>query len=163
VHRDFRAVDSLFLDASALPFNSSQLSLTKQQINANMEPIPLRTLTVLLNYERMISDPRFEGVALHSSSIVDHSMIPNVRRNYPYVFANEPATIEYTFSYQSIVKGIPRFAKAIIYLQREKVQRFPKRHSAPNFRNSFNHLFYSPRCRSWSQSTHVCPARTHLS
>jgi hypothetical protein len=88
------------LGALEATINFSQLSLTKQQIesNAKMEPISLRTLTVLLNYERMISDTRFEDVALHSSSIVDPLMIKNLRRNYPYVFANEPATIEYALA-----------------------------------------------------------------
>jgi hypothetical protein len=120
-------------------------SLTKQQINAKMEPIPLRTLIVLLNYERTISDTRFEGVALHSSSIVDPTMIQNLRRNYHYVFANEPATIEYALTCLSTfspIEGIPRFANSV-NLQRETIQRFPKRLNTPDVRNSFSHLLYS--------------------
>jgi hypothetical protein len=33
-----------------------------------IDPIPLRAFTVLLNYERMISDPRFKDVKLLKSS-----------------------------------------------------------------------------------------------
>jgi hypothetical protein len=36
-----------------------------------LEPIPLRTLTMLLNYERMTSDPRFEGTYLYDTSFVN--------------------------------------------------------------------------------------------
>lgn len=38
-----------------------------------MEPIPLRVVTVLLNYERMISDPRFKNELLVNTSINEPS------------------------------------------------------------------------------------------
>lgn len=38
-----------------------------------MKPIPLRTLTVLLNYERMVSDPRFQGERILESSLASPS------------------------------------------------------------------------------------------
>jgi hypothetical protein len=40
-----------------------------------MEPIPLRTLIVLLNYERMISNPLFEGVRLLQSTLTEPTLI----------------------------------------------------------------------------------------
>jgi hypothetical protein len=46
-----------------------------------MEPIPLRALTVLLNYERMISDPRFKGERLMNWSIVDPPMVQRIMRS----------------------------------------------------------------------------------
>ncbi|TVY32412.1 hypothetical protein LSUB1_G008066 [Lachnellula subtilissima] len=39
-----------------------------------MEPIPLRTLTLLLNYERAVSDPRFVGMRLLESTEADPSL-----------------------------------------------------------------------------------------
>jgi hypothetical protein len=61
----------------------------------NMEPIPLRTLTVLLNYERVISDPRFMDAKLVKSSVADPTLIDRVRVNYSGTFTKEPLTIEY--------------------------------------------------------------------
>ncbi|KAF7940736.1 uncharacterized protein EAE97_006922 [Botrytis byssoidea] len=40
------------------------------------EAIPLRTLTTLLNYERLVSDPRYKQTSLHSSTISDQTMLP---------------------------------------------------------------------------------------
>lgn len=54
-----------------------KISLRKhvRNLESVMEPIPLRGLTVLLNYERTVSDPRFEGTLLLNSSIVDTSLL----------------------------------------------------------------------------------------
>jgi hypothetical protein len=46
-----------------------------QELAKNLEPIPLRTLTVLLNYERYVSDPRFQGIKLHLSTLTDPDSI----------------------------------------------------------------------------------------
>ncbi|CAG8962200.1 hypothetical protein HYFRA_00005252 [Hymenoscyphus fraxineus] len=45
------------------------------ETSPELEPIDLRKLTTLLNYERVTSDPRFQGVKLGSSSIADPKMI----------------------------------------------------------------------------------------
>jgi hypothetical protein len=60
-----------------------------------MDPIPLRALTVLLNYERMISDPRFKDVKLWKSSTADRGLVGRVRLDTPSPFENVPSTIEY--------------------------------------------------------------------
>jgi hypothetical protein len=62
-----------------------------------MEPIPLRTLTVLLNYERVISDPRFKDVRLMSSSIADPGMIDRMKVNYSDFLKSVPKTVEYVY------------------------------------------------------------------
>ncbi len=59
------------------------------------EPIPLRTLTVLLNYERVISDPRFKGVQLMKSSLADPGMIDRAKVNYASLLSSVPKTTVY--------------------------------------------------------------------
>ncbi|RDL38387.1 uncharacterized protein BP5553_02727 [Venustampulla echinocandica] len=58
-----------------------------------MEPIPLRALTVLLNYEFMVSDPRFHGVRFLLSSVADATTLPTIKGRIPDLFKNLPATI----------------------------------------------------------------------
>lgn len=48
-----------------------------------LEPIPLRTLTLLLNYERIISDPRFHDVRLIATSLADPNMCQQYRESRP--------------------------------------------------------------------------------
>ncbi|KAE9376045.1 hypothetical protein N431DRAFT_543395 [Stipitochalara longipes BDJ] len=62
------------------------------------EPIPLRALTVLLNYEFVISDPRFFNVKLVKSSLADPAMITRLRANpsFAEAFRGVPNTIEKT-------------------------------------------------------------------
>lgn len=59
---------------------------------ADTEPIPLRTLTVLLNYERLISDPRFENERLDVSSLSDPEVVRNVQSSPFYL------DVSYSFS-----------------------------------------------------------------
>ena len=70
-----------------------------------MEPIPLRDLMVLLNYERMISDPRFFGTSLVASSLADPRLGAVGRATYnqlkPFGEITTPETIEY-------VQALPR-------------------------------------------------------
>jgi len=63
----------------------------------DLEPIPLRTLTVLLNYERVISNTRFTGVRLMNSSFADPQMVTHMHNNFPQAFATVPGTIQYVF------------------------------------------------------------------
>ncbi len=58
------------------------------------EPIPLRTLTVLLNYERMISDPRFKDVKLVISSLADPSIVNSGKFER---VGRPPETVEWAF------------------------------------------------------------------
>lgn len=58
------------------------------------EPIPLRTLTTLLNYEKMISDPVFMNTKLFQSSLADPGFVNRGMINYPSLFEVEPATIQ---------------------------------------------------------------------
>ncbi len=59
-----------------------------------MEPIPLWSLTVLLNYESMASDPRFEGLRLLQSTTADPTMIQRIMARYSSYLKNEPITIQ---------------------------------------------------------------------
>ncbi|KAI9643010.1 hypothetical protein NHQ30_008744 [Ciborinia camelliae] len=56
------------------------------------QPIPLRTLTTLLNYERLVSDPRYKSTSLHSSSIANPSILPEMLSQE--IIKSRPATIE---------------------------------------------------------------------
>ncbi|TVY50068.1 hypothetical protein LCER1_G007134, partial [Lachnellula cervina] len=51
-----------------------------------MEPIPLRTLTLLLNYERAVSDPRFVGMRLLESTEADPSLPRRLVKSEDTVF-----------------------------------------------------------------------------
>jgi hypothetical protein len=62
-----------------------------------IEPIPLRTLTVLLNYERMISDTRFPNACILDTSTVDPGLTQRLMMLYPSQFIPGPATIEYVY------------------------------------------------------------------
>ncbi|TVY58054.1 hypothetical protein LSUE1_G009562 [Lachnellula suecica] len=75
----------------------------KQQTTNSMEPIPLRTLTVLLNYERLVSDPRFKDQELVVSSIADPSVISRGIDQNPGLFANELSTIKHRYINQFAV------------------------------------------------------------
>lgn len=57
-----------------------------------MEPIPLRTLTTLLNYERMISDPRFHGHKLWRSSLKDGGLVDRTKVSVASILENLPAS-----------------------------------------------------------------------
>ncbi|KAF8859931.1 hypothetical protein BDZ45DRAFT_801176 [Acephala macrosclerotiorum] len=59
-----------------------------------MEPIPLRTLTTLLNYERMISDPRFHGHKLWRSSLKDGGLVNRTKVSAASMLKNLPATVK---------------------------------------------------------------------
>jgi hypothetical protein len=58
------------------------------------EPIPLRALTVLLNYERMIADDRFRGTVLTKSTFADPSLFPHLSNKVEL-----PSTIVYVLLY----------------------------------------------------------------
>ena len=58
------------------------------------EPIPLRALTVLLNYERMIADDRFRGTVLTKSTFADPSLFPPISSKVEL-----PSTIVYVLLY----------------------------------------------------------------
>lgn len=67
-----------------------------------MEPIPLCTLTVLLNYERMISDPRFKGERLMNISIVDPPMVQRmleVANVVGQLTGPRPSSIQWVYSF----------------------------------------------------------------
>ena len=68
---------------------------------ANMEPIPLRTLTLLLNYERAVSDPRFVGMRLLESTEADPSLPRRLVKSdgIHEHFKGGPDTIEYVESF----------------------------------------------------------------
>lgn len=68
--------------------------LSHNKTLATMEPIPLRTLTTLLNYERMISDPRYKDMALQQSSVADDEVLPRFLANYSKHLTNELKSIE---------------------------------------------------------------------
>lgn len=59
------------------------------------EPIPLRTLTVLLNYERVISDPRFKGYRLSKSSLTAPDLIISMKWANAAHFKGLPKSIGY--------------------------------------------------------------------
>ena len=67
-----------------------------------MEPIPLRTLTLLLNYERAVSDPRFVGMRLLESTEADPSLPRRLIKETNLDFLSGPSTTLY-------VSGIPTF------------------------------------------------------
>ncbi|KAF7932479.1 uncharacterized protein EAE98_003778 [Botrytis deweyae] len=56
------------------------------------EAIPLRTLTTLLNYERLVSDPRYKRTSLHSSTISDQTILPRLEGNA--LIKKRPASIQ---------------------------------------------------------------------
>ncbi|KAF7882725.1 uncharacterized protein EAF02_006088 [Botrytis sinoallii] len=56
------------------------------------EAIPLRTLTTLLNYERLVSDPRYKRTSLHSSTISDQTILPHLEGNA--LIKKRPASIQ---------------------------------------------------------------------
>lgn len=68
---------------------------------SNMEPIPLRTLTLLLNYERAVSDPRFVGMRLLESTEADPSLPRRLVKSEDTgrYFKGGPDTIEYVSSF----------------------------------------------------------------
>ncbi|XMA09495.1 hypothetical protein WAI453_002286 [Rhynchosporium graminicola] len=58
------------------------------------EPIPLRAITLLINYERMISDPRYKGLKLGGTSRGDPQMITGVMKIAPRIWDNEPESVK---------------------------------------------------------------------
>jgi hypothetical protein len=56
---------------------------------------PFSQITILLIYERMISDPLFKDVKLLKSSTADRGLVGRGRLGTPSLFENEPSTIEY--------------------------------------------------------------------
>jgi hypothetical protein len=72
------------------------------------DPIPLRTLTVLLNYGRVISDPRFMGVRLMKSSLANPTMIGRMKVNYAQFLKDVPRTAKYV--YHPLMRTTPAFA-----------------------------------------------------
>ncbi|TGO23565.1 hypothetical protein BPAE_0128g00170 [Botrytis paeoniae] len=67
------------------------------------EPIPLRTLTTLLNYERLVSHLRYKHISLHSSTIADQTILPRLEGNA--LIRKSPASIQkinvHTFHYNA--------------------------------------------------------------
>jgi hypothetical protein len=59
-----------------------------------MDPIPLRTLALLLNYERMASDPRFKNLGLQYSSAANDYVKKIKDFQWPTFSKNEPASLE---------------------------------------------------------------------
>ncbi|PMD17196.1 hypothetical protein NA56DRAFT_648917 [Hyaloscypha hepaticicola] len=71
---------------------SQQLTTTEAS-----PPIPLRTLTILLNYERCISDPRFLGCKLFNSSFAEPTIIDDMASDklmHQMVLASKPASVK---------------------------------------------------------------------
>ncbi|TVY20143.1 hypothetical protein LARI1_G001435 [Lachnellula arida] len=68
-----------------------------------MEPIPLRTLTLLLNYERTASDPRFVGMRLLESTEADPGLqqwlVKSTGNDADGHFKGGPDTVEYVASF----------------------------------------------------------------
>lgn len=58
------------------------------------EPIPLRTLTTLLHYELMVSDPRLQNTHLIKSSFGDPTIVDRYRLNYAEQLRHEPASVQ---------------------------------------------------------------------
>ncbi|KAF5869546.1 uncharacterized protein Bfra_010740 [Botrytis fragariae] len=67
------------------------------------ESIPLQTLTTLLNYERLVSDPRYKSTSLHSSTIADQTLLLRLEGNA--LIRKRPASIQkinvHTFHYDT--------------------------------------------------------------
>ena len=50
------------------------------------EPIPLRDLKVLLNYERVIADPALKGFRLLKSSVADTALVDEFKAQHAETF-----------------------------------------------------------------------------
>ncbi|KAH8784392.1 hypothetical protein BGZ57DRAFT_974008 [Hyaloscypha finlandica] len=60
-------------------------------------PIPLRTLTILLNYERCIADLRFRGCKLFNSTFADPTLIDNMASDnlmHQTILPRKPASVK---------------------------------------------------------------------
>jgi hypothetical protein len=97
-------------------------------------PVPLRTLTTLLNYERCASDPRFQKSQLVHSTFADQALILRATPELRRLLATKPATIEqihmHAFCTESDDSGTPSTndvmspnafpaAQALTFAQRE--------------------------------------------
>jgi hypothetical protein len=71
-----KAYSQVQVDGWKKAFDQSVNTSTKQSTKDTQEPepIPLRTLTTLLNYERCRSDPRFQGIKLLHSTFADPTL-----------------------------------------------------------------------------------------
>jgi hypothetical protein len=92
-----KAYSQAQVDGWKKAFDESVNTSTKQSTKDTQEPepVPLRTLTTLLNYERCKSDPRFEGVKLLHSTFADPTLTnqisPEMRR---LVLDNKPPLVK---------------------------------------------------------------------
>ena len=69
----------------------------QQTTTEGAPPIPLRTLTILLNYERCVADPRFRGCKLFHSSFADSTLINNLTSDkvmHQWILASKPASVQ---------------------------------------------------------------------
>lgn len=60
----------------------------------DMEPIPLRSLTVVLKYELMTCDPRFDGMRLSKASAADPTLLATIKNLKLYLFEKLPGSIQ---------------------------------------------------------------------
>jgi MYND finger len=68
---------------------SKQLTTTE-----NLTPIPLRTLTTLLNYERCISDRRFRGCKLIHSTFADPNLLDQIEPEFRQMLDSKPTSVK---------------------------------------------------------------------
>ncbi|KAH6694814.1 hypothetical protein BKA61DRAFT_662751 [Leptodontidium sp. MPI-SDFR-AT-0119] len=59
----------------------------------DMEPIPLRSITVLINYERMTSDPLYKGLKLGGSTRGDRNLSEGIKKILPKIWGSEPESV----------------------------------------------------------------------
>lgn len=62
------------------------------QSKATLSPVPLRTLTTLLNYERCASNPRYKGFKLALSSLSGFSPLHFLEKRGSHLL-NKPASV----------------------------------------------------------------------
>lgn len=63
----------------------------------DMEPIPLRSITVLINYERMTSDPLYKGLKLGGSTRGDRNLSEGIKKILPKIWGSEPESVMCAF------------------------------------------------------------------
>lgn len=62
--------------------------------NMEPEPIPIQALSLLLNYERQISEPHYQNVRLVNTSMVDEKLLPGMVHQRQAWFEKEPESVK---------------------------------------------------------------------
>ncbi|KAL2068624.1 hypothetical protein VTL71DRAFT_14961 [Oculimacula yallundae] len=75
------------------PPPTPQPKMEQAQITKAPEPIPLRDITLLINYERMISDPRYKNLKLGGSTRGDPNMSEGVKMLIPNIWEGEAESV----------------------------------------------------------------------